>query len=178
MNVRKIGAGLALIAIVPLLVAAFTRGWMTMSIPELRVNFGLLSTEVCERERCDVESWTEALDKRPSAGRLDVVAYGGIAAVVGTLALVLLLLGSAWRSLRSDRTSTLAPLVLVAAVLGTAGALATLYVLDQWAGMMFRVHLEPAWGYSAKLFFAGAGLAVGAAVLMMIGRKGAPSSQD
>lgn len=168
MTARKAGAVLGLIAIIPLLIAAFTRGWMTTAIEDTSSSFGLLSVEACQGERCQSETWSKIVSESGGAGRLEFVVYGGYAAVGGTLVLALLLGLASLRTFQQGKAGALAPLCVGGAVIGMGGALATLYMLDQWAARRSRLHIDPDWGYSANLFFLGAILVIVAAVLMMI----------
>ena len=143
---------------------------MTVSEEGVDSGFGLLSAEACRDGRCETKSWSDIVAEGGPSGRLRFVVYSGYAAVGGTVILALLLGAAGARTLKRGASGPLAPLVIAGAILGAIGALVTLYMLDQWAGRMSRLHIETSWGYSANLFFAGAALAALAGVLMMIGK--------
>lgn len=174
MGLRTAGAGLLLVAIIPLVIAVFGKGWLRYSSADVEMSFGLLGGEVCRSGECKGGPWAE---QKKGSRKVDVITFAGYGAVGLTMVLSLILALVGARHLIKKETSRRSALVVCAAsVLGLAGATGSLAVLQRLASRLARADLPLELGSSAYLFIGGAATALLGGILLWKGGRGKPST--
>jgi hypothetical protein len=164
MTPRRLGAALALLAAVAILVGTFTMRWLTAPSDEGGV--GLSGVEACRGGECKTMDWDDLTKGARVDDELKMLKTASMVALIGSVLAAALLLAIGISGVATDRSMSLITIFsIIGSVLALAGAIATVVLMREYfKGAKMDV------GYSAMVYAGGCVVGVVGSIISRGGR--------
>jgi hypothetical protein len=132
MTPRRIGAALALIGALMIIVGTFSMRWLTPPAPH-EGGVGLTGVEMCRDSTCESKDWGELAERARGNKEVELLKTAALVATIGSVLAAGLLLAIAISGLATQRSMSLITIFsILGAVLALLGAIATVVLLRKY----------------------------------------------